>query len=181
MEKTLLDYWWVPLVRGLVAILFGVLVLAWPGLGVLAFLALIAAYWIVDGVCSIYFAAQTRHWGWPFWSGVISLLAGIAAIVAPGVATLSILIVIAIWAIVHGLLDIYSAIRFRRLISFEWWLALSGVLSVIFGALVLRQPGAGAIAIATLIGLFVIAIGVILVISGFRLKGFRDKRRPMGV
>ena len=181
MEKTLLDYWWVPLVRGIVAIVFGVLVLIWPAISILAFLALIAAFWIIDGAFSIYYASSAKNWGWPFWGGLVSVVAGIAAVAAPGIATLSILIVIAVWAIVRGLLEIYAAIKFRRVIDFDWWLALTGAISIVFGVLVLRNPAAGALAIITLIGAFAIAIGVVLVVAGFRIKRFRDKRRPMGV
>ena len=88
MEKTLLDYWWVPLVRGIVAIVFGVLVLIWPAISILAFLALIAAFWIIDGAFSIYYASSAKNWGWPFWGGLVSVVAGIAAVAAPGIATL---------------------------------------------------------------------------------------------
>lgn len=181
MQKTLLDYWWVPLVRGIVAIAFGALVLVWPGISILAFLAIIAAFWIVDGAFSIYYASKAQNWGWPFWGGLISVAAGIAAIAAPGLATISILIVIAVWAIARGLLDIYTAIKFHREIDFEWWLALSGAVSILFGALVLRNPAAGALAMVTLIGAFAIVIGIVLVFAGFRIRKFRDKRRPMGV
>ncbi len=181
MQKTLLDYWWVPLVRGIVAILFGGLVIVWPGISILAFLAIIAAYWIVDGAFSIYYASKAQGWGWPFWGGIVSVLAGIAAIAAPGIATISILIVVAVWAIARGLLDIYAAIKFHREIDFEWWLALSGAVSIVFGALVLRNPAAGALAMATLIGAFAIAIGIALILAGFRIRTFRNKRRPMGV
>jgi len=181
MEKTLLDFWWVPIVRGLVAILFGVLVFAWPGISLVAFLMLIAAYWIVDGIASIYYAIKAKNWGWPLWSGLISLVAGAVAVLAPGLAAISIVLVIAIWAIAHGLLDIYTAIRFRKEIDFEWWLGLSGVVSIVFGVLVLRQPAAGALAMAVLIGAFALAIGIVLVISGFRIRSLRNKQRPMGV
>ncbi|HQW08371.1 MAG TPA: DUF308 domain-containing protein [Steroidobacteraceae bacterium] len=181
MQSTLLDYWWVPLVRGIVAILFGVLVLVWPGLSILAFLAIIAAFWIADGALSMYYAAKARDRGWPFWGGLISVAAGVAAIAAPGVAAISILIVISVWAIARGLLDIYTAIKFHREIDFEWWLALSGAVSILFGALVLMNPAAGALAMATLIGAFAIAIGIALILAGFRIRTFRNKRRPMGV
>ena len=180
MQSTLLDYWWVPLVRGIVAILFGVLVLVWPGLSILAFLAIIAAFWIADGALSMYYAAKARDRGWPFWGGLISVAAGVAAIAAPGVAAISILIVISVWAIARGLLDIYTAIKFHREIDFEWWLALSGAVSILFGALVLMNPAAGALAMATLIGAFAIAIGIALILAGFRIRTFRNKRRPMG-
>ncbi|MGE0580579.1 MAG: HdeD family acid-resistance protein [Steroidobacteraceae bacterium] len=181
MQKTLLDYWWVPLVRGILAILFGALVLAWPGISILVFLSLIAAFWIVEGACSMYYATAAKNRGWPFWGGLISVVAGVGAIAAPGIAAISILIIIAAWAIVRGLLDIYAAIKFHREIDFEWWLALSGVVSIVFGALVLRNPAAGALAMATLIGAFTLAIGVVLVLAGFRIRAFRNKRRPMGV
>ena len=181
MQKTLLDYWWVPLSRGILAILFGVLVLAWSGISVLVFLALIAAFWIVEGACSMYYATVAKNRGWPFWGGLISVAAGVAAIAAPGVAAISILVIIAAWAIVRGLLDIYAAIKFHREIDFEWWLALSGVVSLLFGVLVLRNPAAGALAMATLIGAFVIVLGIALVLAGLRIRQFRNKRRPMGV
>lgn len=181
MQTTLLDYWWVPLVRGIVAILFGIFALVWPGISLVVFLAMIAAFWIVDGAFSIYYAGKARNWGWPFWGGLISVAAGLAAIAAPGLAAISILIVIAVWAIVRGLLDIYTAIKFHREIDFEWWLALSGAVSILFGALVLKNPAAGALAMLTLIGAFAIVIGVVLILAGFRIRKFRDKRRPMGV
>ncbi len=181
MPKTLLDYWWVPLVRGIAAIAFGVCVLIWPGLSILVFLSLIAAFWIVDGIFSIYYSAKAQNRGWPFWGGLISIVAGVAAIAAPGLATISILIVIAVWAITRGLLDIYAAIKFHREIDFEWWLALSGAVSILFGALVLKNPAAGALAMATLVGAFAIAIGIALILAGFRIRTFRNKRRPMGV
>jgi uncharacterized membrane protein HdeD (DUF308 family) len=181
MEKTLLDYWWVPLLRGIVAIAFGVSLLAWPKLSIFALIILVAAYLIVDGATSIYFSTQARNWGWPFWGGVISLGAGVIALLRPGIAAISILIVIAIWAIARGIVDIYAAIRFRREIDYEWWLALSGLASIVFGVLVLAQPATGALAMVTLLGAFTIALGVLLVISGFRIRAFRNKRRPMGV
>jgi uncharacterized membrane protein HdeD (DUF308 family) len=181
MQKTLLDYWWVPLVRGITAILFGACVLVWPQLSILVFLSLIAAFWIVDGIFSIYYSAMARNRGWPFWGGLISVVAGVAAIAAPGIAAISILIVIAVWAITRGLLDIYTAIKFHREIDFEWWLALSGAVSILFGALVLKNPAAGALAMATLIGAFAVVIGVVLVLAGFRIRTFLNKRRPMGV
>ncbi|HQX48177.1 MAG TPA: DUF308 domain-containing protein, partial [Steroidobacteraceae bacterium] len=138
-------------------------------------------FWIADGALSMYYAAKARDRGWPFWGGLISVAAGVAAIAAPGVAAISILIVISVWAIARGLLDIYTAIKFHREIDFEWWLALSGAVSILFGALVLMNPAAGALAMATLIGAFAIAIGIALILAGFRIRTFRNKRRPMGV
>jgi len=169
-SKSILDYWWVALVRGAAAIVFGVLALLWPKLTVIVLVAFIAAYWIVDGVASIYYAVNKANWGWPFWAGIVSVAAGGLAIYRPGVATFSILLVIAIWSIVRGILDIYTAIRLREEIDFEWWLGAGGVLAVIFGMLVLVNPAAGALAIAKLIGAFSIAIGLMLVLAGFHMR-----------
>lgn len=175
MDKSLLDYWWVPVVRGIAAIVLGVLSFVWPGISVLVFLTLIAAFWIVDGGASIFYAFKSKSWGWAFWGGLISVVAGVLAVLQPGVAAISLVIVIAVWAIVRGLLDIYTAIALRKQIDFEWWLGLSGLAAVVFGIVVLARPGAGAIAIVAILGAFMIIIGGTLIFSGLRIRKWRNQ------
>lgn len=171
--SSMLDYWWVPVARGLAAIVLGILTFVWPGISVLAFVTLVAAYWIVDGGISVYHAIKWKRWGWPLWGGVVSLVAGGLALLRPGVAVLSIVIVMAVWAILRGLLDIYVAISMRKEIDYEWWLALSGVTSVVLGGLILMKPAAGAMAMVALLGTFAIIIGAFLVAAGLRLRKHR--------
>lgn len=173
-RKSLLHYWWVPLVRGIAAIVFGVLTFVWPGLSILALVLLVAAYWIVDGGASIWFAVKEKHWGWPFWGGLLSLVAGLVAALQPGIATFSLVLVIAIWALIRGAFDMYTAIRLRDEIDFEWWLGASGALSILLGGLLLARPGAGALALVYVIGGFAIAIGALLVFASFKLRKLRD-------
>lgn len=175
MDKSLVDYWWVPVVRGGAAIALGVLSFVWPGISVLIFLTLIAAYWIVDGGASILYAFKWKSWGWALWGGVISVVAGVLAILQPGVAAISLVIVIAIWAIVRGLLDIYTAVALRKQIDFEWWLGLGGLASVVFGLVVLARPAAGAIAIIAILGAFMIVIGGALLFAGLRIRRLRNQ------
>lgn len=173
--SSMLDYWWVPVVRGIAAIVLGILTFVWPGITVLAFVTLLAAYWVVDGGISIYHAIKWKRWGWTFWGGVVSLVAGALALLQPGVAVVSIVVVMAFWAIVRGVLDIYVAVSMRKEIDYEWWLALSGLVSVVLGVLIFMKPAAGAIAVVTLLGTFAILIGVFLVAAGLRLRKYRNR------
>lgn len=179
--RTLLDYWWVPVLRGVLGIVAGVLMLAWPKITIVVLLALIAAWWIIDGLFSLWYAIKAKNWGWAFWGGLVSLVAGILVFLKPGIAALSVVLVIAIWAIVRGVIDIYTAIRFRKEMDYEWWLALGGLASIIFGGLVLRNPGVGVLAIVAMMGIFSIIIGVLFIFAGFHIRSFRNKSRPMGV
>jgi uncharacterized membrane protein HdeD (DUF308 family) len=80
-------------------------------------------------------------------------------------------IMIAVWAILTGVIEIVMAVRLRRVIEGEAWMALSGIASILFGALLVLFPGTGALSLAWLIGAFAIAFGIFLMILGWRLRG----------
>ncbi len=165
--------WWALVVRGLAAIAFGVLVIAAPGIGLLALVYLWGAYALADGVFNIVLAVRgartVRGWGWFLFEGICSIAAGVVTVVWPGITALGLLVVIALWAIVTGVAEIVTATRLRRILRGEWLLALSGVLSIAFGVLLLARPGAGALAVAWLIGAYAILFGALLVGVGMRL------------
>ena len=149
------------------------LAFAWPGVTLVTLVVLYGAFALADGVLAVA-AAITGGSAAPRWWLAIVGLAGIAAglltFLWPGVTALVLLVFIAIWAIVTGVLQIVGAIQLRKEIDNEWLLIVGGVLSVLFGLAVLVRPGAGALALIFVIGAFAIAYGIILVAFAFRLR-----------
>jgi uncharacterized membrane protein HdeD (DUF308 family) len=172
-------YWWAIALRGAVAILFGVLAFAWPGLTLSALILLFGAYAVVDGVAAIVMGikeyGERERWWATLLGGIVSLGAGIITFLMPGITTLTLLTVIAIWAIFRGILEIVAAIRLRHVIQGEWLLGLGGALSILFGLFMLAFPGAGALAVVWWIGAYAVALGIMLVALGFRARGLAQR------
>jgi uncharacterized membrane protein HdeD (DUF308 family) len=172
--QTLGRAWWLVLLRGIAAILFGILAIAWPGVTLVTLVLLWGAWALIDGVTALVAGWKARDGDKPMWQivlvGLVGIAAGILTFVMPGVTAIALLIMIAVWAIVSGVLEIIAAFRLRKEISNEWMLILSGALSVVFGVLMIVSPGAGALAVLWIIGAFAIALGLMLVILAFRLK-----------
>src|SRR5262249_13320305 len=135
-------YWWVLALRGVVAVLFGLLAFVWPGVTLAALVLLFGAYALLDGVAALVHAvAGGAGMRWPLaLEGLVGVLAGIATLVWPGITALALLYLIAVWAIVTGVLEVVSAIRLRQVIDNEWLLGLSGLASVVFGVLLVVWP-----------------------------------------
>ena len=165
-------HWWVLGLRGLAAILFGVLAFVWPGMTLAVLVLLFGAYALVDGVLTLIaaFRGGVQHRIVMLVEGVVSVLAGLAAFVWPGLTALVLLYIIAFWAIVTGVLEIVAAIRVRRAISNELGLVIGGVLSVVFGVVLLIAPGAGALAVIFLIGAYAVVFGIALLGLAWRLR-----------
>jgi uncharacterized membrane protein HdeD (DUF308 family) len=184
LATTLFRNWWVLLLRGLIAIAFGVLTWLQPGISLAALVLLFGAYTLADGVLGVWTAITGRKqyedwWVLLLW-GLVDIGVGILTFVAPGVTALALLFYIAIWAIATGVLEIVVAIRLRREIKGEWLLILSGLASVVFGALLMAQPGAGALALLGLIAAYAVIFGVMLVILAFRLRRLRREFETAG-
>jgi uncharacterized membrane protein HdeD (DUF308 family) len=180
-ESLVSRYWWTLLVRGLVAILFGILAFIWPGVTLSALVLLFGAYALVDGVAAIVVGirdyGERQRWWATLLGGLVSVGAGVVTFLMPGLTALALLSVIAFWAIFRGLLDIVAAIRLRHVIEGEWLLGLCGVLSIAFGVMMVLFPGAGALAVIWWIAAFALLLGVMLVTLGFKL---RRVARPAG-
>jgi uncharacterized membrane protein HdeD (DUF308 family) len=175
--------WSMIALRGVAAILFGILALALPGITLLALVLLFGAYALVDGVLNLVAAVRGRQGRGPWWllviEGLVSIGAGIAAVVLPGITALVLVYIIGAWAIVTGVLELVAAVRLRKQITNEWWLALGGVLSIVFGVLVMLAPGAGALAMVLWIGAYAIVSGAMLLGLAFRLRNWRADRARM--
>jgi uncharacterized membrane protein HdeD (DUF308 family) len=170
--------WWMVVLRGIAAILFGVLAWTWPGVTLVVLVMLWGAYAFVDGLLALVSAFSGAS-GRPWWvlalEGVVGLGAAAVTWLYPGVSAIVLLWVIAAWAIVTGVVEIVAAIRLRKEIQGELWLGLAGVASVVFGGLLIARPGAGALAVIWIIGGYAIVFGVLLVALGFRLKRLRNR------
>jgi uncharacterized membrane protein HdeD (DUF308 family) len=168
--------WWMLAVRGVAAVIFGLLALIWPQITLLALVLVFGAYALVDGVFSLVAAARGRELaggsrGWLILEGLLGIAAGIVAIVWPDITALALLWVIAAWAVVTGVLEIVAAIRLRRVLDNEWLLIVAGALSVVFGLILIIWPGSGAIGLVWLIGIYAIAFGIVLLGLALRLRG----------
>ena len=165
--------WWLVLLRGLAAIVFGVLTLVWPSLTLVTLIVLYAVFAIADGAFSLLGAIRGGTMAPRWWlavSGLLSVAAGIIALVLPDLTAIALIIFIGVWSIARGLFEIVGAIRLRKEIDNEWSLILSGAVSVLFGLIVVVAPGAGAIALLWLIAVFAIVTGVLLVALSLRLR-----------
>ncbi len=171
--KSLASNWWMLLLRGVLAVLFGVLAFALPGLTLIALVFLYGAYALVDGVTALLVGGRAREW-WLIFAGLLGIAAGILTFIFPGITAYWLLILIASWAIVRGLFEIVTAIKLRKELTNEWMLILGGILSMIFGILLLTNPAAGAVGMVWLIGSFAIVFGVMMIVLSFRLRSLRE-------
>jgi uncharacterized membrane protein HdeD (DUF308 family) len=153
------------------AILFGLLAIIWPGITLFALVAVFGAYAIVNGVFELFSSGRGGSRGWMIFSGVGSILVGLVVLFWPGITALVLLLLIASWAVVVGVLEIVAAIMLRRVVEGEWMFIVSGVLAVLFGILLFLWPATGALAIAWLIGTMAIVYGISLLALAFRLRG----------
>lgn len=183
LRRALVQNWWLVLLRGLAAIVFGLLAFAWPGLTLLTLTLLWGAYALADGLFALWAAISGRtgerapRW-WLAFVGVASVIAGLLAFFWPGMTTLVLLTFIAFWSIVVGVLEIWGAIQLRKEIEGEWLLVLGGLLSIAFGVVLIAWPGAGALALVWMIAWYAIILGVIFVALALRLRGLKHRTEP---
>ena len=166
--------WWVLTLRGLVGIAFGAFIIARPAAALTALVLVFGAYAFIDGLLSVLAALRggrpDRSWWALLLSGLAGMLAGLGAFLMPALTATVLLYVIALWAVVTGILEVTAAARLRAQIPDEWLLGLSGVLSILFGVLIMIAPAAGALAVMLLIGAYNLVSGLVLLALGFRLR-----------
>jgi uncharacterized membrane protein HdeD (DUF308 family) len=169
----LAKYWWLLLLRGIVAILFGILAFVWPGVTLITLILFWGAFALADGVLALGHAVMGGNVGSRWWLalvGIAGIVAGLVTFFMPGLTALVLLFFIAGWAIALGVFQIIGAIRLRKEIDNEWSIGLSGALSVLFGIILLVAPGAGALGLIWVIGGYAIVFGILLVMAAFKLK-----------
>lgn len=171
------QFWWVLLIRGIAAILFGIVALAWPGLTAYTLLLTFGIFAVVDGIFAIITgfrrkAGDDQWWSW-LVEGILSLIIGLMALFWTETTALALVIWIAAWAMVAGVMRIIAAIRLRHEIEGEWALGLSGLLMLLWGLAFAVVPAAGILSLTWLFGLFALLTGVVMIILAFRVKGYK--------
>ena len=179
MLHALAKAWWLLLIRGVAAIVFGVLAFVWPGLTLVTLVLFYGAFALVDGVIALIAAftggaRQAPAW-WLVVVGLLGIGAGIATFVMPGLTAILLILFIGVWALVHGIFEIIGAIQLRKEIDNEWMLILSGVISVLFGLVVVIVPSAGALGLIWAIAAYSIVFGISFIALALRLKNHRHE------
>jgi uncharacterized membrane protein HdeD (DUF308 family) len=164
---------WIAL-RGVAAIVFGLLAFLLPGITIAVLTLLWGAYAFVDGIFALTAAFRVRDGGRRMWSllivGILGIVVGVLTFLWPGVTALGLLLLIAAWAIATGIFEIAAAVRLRKEIRNEWLLIVSGIASVAFGVLLVVWPASGALALIWLIAAYAIVFGVLLVSLALRIR-----------
>lgn len=174
MFALLSRYWWVLVVRGLLAIALAIFAFVWPQQTIAALVLVFGAIALVDGTFAIV-AAIAGHGLTPYWwvlllQGLLGIGVGVFTLFNPAITAVALLVCIAVWAIGMGVLQIIAAVRLRHDITGEWWLALGGIAGVAFGILLIRNPAAGALTVLWLIGSYALVWGVMLMLGGFDVR-----------
>ncbi|WP_214407088.1 HdeD family acid-resistance protein [Pseudonocardia lacus] len=175
VDTTAQTAWWILLIRAVLTVVFGVVALASPGIALLVLIYVFASYALLEGVAAISFGLRARgshpHWGWSVGEGVISVLAGIVALFWPGQTALTLLFVVALWAIVLGVAGVGEAFAARGRGDGSWgWTLLGAVLNVVVGVLLLVWPGSGILTLLWLVGAFALASGLAGIARAFRVR-----------
>jgi uncharacterized membrane protein HdeD (DUF308 family) len=172
--------WWVLVLQGILGIAFGILAILFPGLALVTLAYIFAIWAIVSGLSHLgegMRVAEARGRSWPFAViGVISLLAGVLAVIVPGITVFGLVLLLGAWLVTQGAMEVYTAYRIRREITGEWILALVGIVRTLIGLVILALPVIGALLTATLLAIYAIVAGVTALTLGWRLRGLRSDR-----
>lgn len=183
MNDTLLHAWWLLALRGAIAIAFGALAILWPAITLVTLAALFAGFALLAGAVWTFGAVRHRradpHWWALLALGLFSIATGIAAALYPALTTVVLILLVGANALVTGVIDLVAARRMRRVMEGPLLLFLSGVASVVFGLVVLLFPlGAGAFALAWMIGLYAIVTGAMLLALAFQVRAWSRLHAP---
>lgn len=174
MPVLLARNWWALAVRGIAAILFGIVTLAMPGITLAVLVLIFGAYALIDGIFAIVSAIRAarghRPWGSFLLEGTVGIIVGLITLFLPGVTLAVIVGLVAAWAIITGIFELAAAIRLRRHIAGEWLLILSGAVSILFGIFVFWAPVVGALAIVWWLGIYALIFGILLLSLSMRLR-----------
>jgi uncharacterized membrane protein HdeD (DUF308 family) len=178
LNRALRDNWWLIALRGLLGVIFGVVALLFPGATILSLVLLFSAYMLVDGlfatVAAVRAARERARWGYLLLQGIASIATAVIAFLWPALTVVAFILLIAAWSIVSGCLMLSAAFRIDERHG-RWWLAFGGILSLVYGVLLILAPLLGALVLAWWIGAFSLVFGVALIILAFRLRLRRNE------
>ncbi|MFB6457743.1 HdeD family acid-resistance protein [Chitinophaga sp. Hz27] len=167
-------YWWIFLLRGIFALILGVLAIFWPGATFTTLVVFLGAYLFIAGIFAIAgaFAARksSENWGVFLLSGIVGIVLGVLTIINPFATGAALIYLVAFWAIIAGLFELVIAIRLRKVITGEGWYILGGVLTILFGIMLISKPVAAAITLTWIFGFYAIVSGIMLISLSLRLR-----------
>jgi uncharacterized membrane protein HdeD (DUF308 family) len=172
LETTARQAGWAMALRGILAVIFGIIALRSPGVAARAFVIVFAVYAFADGILDFVLASQLaragERWGWYVFEGIATIALGVIALVFPQITLLTMVLIIAIRAIAVGVLELVGAFSWEGLES-RWLLGITGVLSILLGVLLLGSPVVGGMALLWTIGVYAIVFGFMLFAFGLRI------------
>lgn len=173
------ENWWQYLVRGVLAVIFGIIALVWPSI-TLAILIVVFGLFvllssIVTGVGAIARAGTGQLWGWQLTAGVLGIVAGLIILRWPGVTAVVLLFLIALWLISTGLIEIVAAVADHQEVPHAWLLAIGGIVSVLFGVAMFVWPNIGLLTVVYLVGIYAIVDGIVLCVVAFRVRSLHQQ------
>jgi uncharacterized membrane protein HdeD (DUF308 family) len=176
MNAILARRWWTIMLRGVIAILFGIIALAAPGAILLSLALLFGIYLVADGIIGLVGTVRAvslrGHWGALLAEAVLNILMGLVALFIPGAAVLAFVLLMAAWALISGGLMLWAALRLHASHG-KWWLGLGGVVSLVWGVMLVVAPLMGAVVLTWWLGIYAILFGISLLVCGWRLHGQR--------
>lgn len=175
MSESITKYWWTFLLRGIIAVLFGIAAMILPGITLGVLVLFLGAFLVADGVVtlfSLFYGRQhrARHWFLMLLEGLAGMLVGVGIFIWPAASTLVIILLVGVWAVITGILEIAAAINLRAFIEHEFLLGLSGLLSILFGVILFIYPQIGGVTMVWVIGIYALLFGVLLIFLGFKLR-----------
>jgi uncharacterized membrane protein HdeD (DUF308 family) len=177
MCALLAQNWWAVALRGVFAVLFGLIALAVPGATILSLVLFFSAYMLVDGVFGIVAAVraarQGERWGLLILEGLANIAVGVIAFVWPGLTAITFVLLLAAWSLISGGLMLGAAFRLSQAHG-RWWLALGGIVSIVFGVLLVMAPVLGAVVLTWWLGAYALIFGIALLVLAFKLRGRKD-------
>ena len=171
LANILSRYWWMILLRGLAWVVFGILVFNQPAISLVTLTLLFGAFALVDGIAN----TVSANWGVLLLTGLAGIAIGALTFYDPSITALGLLFYIAIWVTGTGLLQVVAGIRLRKEITGEFWLILSGLISIALGVFLVVRPGAGALSVLWVLATYAIVFGAILIALAFRVRSFANR------
>jgi len=172
----LLRNWWATVLRGLIALVFGIIILAWPAATILVLIVVFGVFALVDGLFNLVFgimaASKKEKWGLLLASGILGILIGVIVLARPGVALVALYYLLAIWLIASGVVEIAAAFELDAPTAAKALLGVFGLISIVIGVLLVVYPISGIETVVLLIGIYAIAVGILRIILGFLIRSW---------
>jgi uncharacterized membrane protein HdeD (DUF308 family) len=158
--------------RGIIAVLFGIAALVWPGLTIFALIYLFGAFSLIEGIITVFASFRVRqlqrYWWVTLIEGLIGIIIGVIAFASPKLTAIALLFLIATWAILTGVFEVVGAFSGHRPAELEWAMGIAGALTILLGILLIAQPGAALLTIVWLVGIYAIIWGLVLLVRSFQ-------------